>query len=667
MPDWSYRPVFRPWLFQLDPRRARDLALDACEHLANRPFGKTFIHLIGYMTPPETVTCNFLGMELRSPVGLGAGLDVNGRAMTAFSRFGFGFMELGPLTREPITIDEQVGRDEQREALLYPIQRSNDGVAALVAKLQRPDAYRVPIGVRLSYQADVSVEQATQERCEMVQVLHPYVSFFTLETSHELESGAWSAKAWESHLTAINAALDQGSPRRPLLIAIRPDTAPEPLVTMLTSALRHGVSGVVIDDGKIDGDHVIYSPDVHQRCLSLLRFVRQTWGDQLTIIAAGGIHAPDQALSLFNAGAALVQIHSGFVYTGPGLPKRINEAIAYYKPTLTLVLPPRVHTLGISAWKWAVTMGLGLFVAAVFVWLVAITRVVLPYDEQFVGLDYAHLANITPNLMPFLTHDRISLAGTILSSAILYAGIAAFALRRRQQWARQALLVSGSVGYLSFFLFLGFGYLDPLHLLLTLGLLPAFLFGLRGKAIHTNTALPPNLHNTLAWLLGLYGQLCFIMMGIGLFVGGIMIVQTGLATVFVPQDLAYMNTTSDALRAVSPHLLPLIAHDRVGFGGALISNGLVVLLFSLWGIRQGARWVWWTLLFAGLPGFIGGIGIHFVVGYTDFIHLLPPYIAAVFYVAGSVLSYAFLCSGVGNLPKMQHDLSAISQTATRSP
>ena len=49
-------------------------------------------------------------------------------------------------------------------------------------------------------------------------------------------------------------------------------------------------------------------------------------------------------------------------------------------------------------------------------------------------------------------------------------------------------------------------------------------------------------------------------------------------------------------------LVPLIAHDRAGLGGALAANGLGVLLAALWGYRPGARWLWWTLgVLVGLP------------------------------------------------------------------
>lgn len=85
-----------------------------------------------------------------------------------------------------------------------------------------------------------------------------------------------------------------------------------------------------------------------------------------------------------------------------------------------------------------------------------------------------------------------------------------------------------------------------------------------------------------------------------------------------------------------------IAHDRAGFGSALLSVGLLVLMLSLWGFRKGESWVWNTLAIGALPAFIAGIGTHFYIGYTIFIHLLPVYFLVILYFLGLVLSYPFL-------------------------
>ena len=48
---------------------------------------------------------------------------------------------------------------------------------------------------------------------------------------------------------------------------------------------------------------------------------------QVPIIGVGGILTPADALEKLRAGAALVQIYTGLVYTGPGLVRAINTEL----------------------------------------------------------------------------------------------------------------------------------------------------------------------------------------------------------------------------------------------------------------------------------------------------------------------------------------------------
>ena len=87
---------------------------------------------------------------------------------------------------------------------------------------------------------------------------------------------------------------------------------------------------------------------------------------------------------------------------------------------------------------------------------------------------------VNARLLAFMAHDRVTLAGTMISIGVLYAMLALHGVRRAMHWAWKAIAVSGAVGFASFFLAFGFGYFDPLHALVTVALLPFFLFGLRG-------------------------------------------------------------------------------------------------------------------------------------------------------------------------------------------
>jgi len=115
----------------------------------------------------------------------------------------------------------------------------------------------------------------------------------------------------------------------------------------------------------------------------------------------------------------------------------------------------------------------------------------------------------------------------------------------------------------------------------------------------------------------------------------------GMTTVFVPQDLKFMGLNAVQLREINSNLIPLIAHDRAGFGGGICSCGIVVL-FCVWCARP-SRSLWQVLCVAGAAGFAAAIGIHPIVGYNDLGHLAPAIIGAVIFIIGLALSYKPMC------------------------
>ena len=196
------------------------------------------------------------------------------------------------------------------------------------------------------------------------------------------------------------------------------------------------------------------------------------------------------------------------------------------------------------------------------------------------------------------------------------------------------MLASGVVGFPTLFYFFAYHYVEPIHVILALVLFPLFLVAIwRRPAKRLDT--PDGDEHPEERHAALVGQLLMALAGFGLVAGGITISWVGLTAVFVPSDLTYMSTSAAALAAANGRLLDFIAHDRAGFGGALISTGVLVALVSAWGWHRGESWVWWCLFGASMVGFGAAIGVHVWVGYVDFFHLLPVY-------AGSVVAAAAL-------------------------
>jgi hypothetical protein len=97
-----------------------------------------------------------------------------------------------------------------------------------------------------------------------------------------------------------------------------------------------------------------------------------------------------------------------------------------------------------------------------------------------------------------------------------------------------------------------------------------------------------------------------------------------------------MGVTPAEMRAVNAHLIPLIAHDRAGFGGALVCAGLAMFACVL--CARPSRALWQALALAGAAGFGTAIGIHPVIGYTSASHLGPAVFGCAVFAMGLALA-----------------------------
>jgi hypothetical protein len=429
-----------------------------------------------------------------------------------------------------------------------------------------------------------------------------------------------------------------------VLLALPADLALEQAGAFIQAALDAGVSGLQVDGtvGAEPAGRLVGRP-AREPALALVRRLRGRWRGELPIIAGGGVHEPADALELLAAGADLIQVDSGLAYTGPGLPKRVNDAVLYAAEKAVSQPPAPPLRPAEASWLWATLLGAGMFVGGILALIIAATRVVLPYDESFIGLARVELPSINPRLLPFMAHDRVSLAGAMVAIGVLYLGLALGGIRRGLHWARQAVLASAFTGFATFFLFLGFGYLDPFHAFVTAVLLQLLLLAIHSRLDIYRPNVPPDLRGERRWRWALWGQLLLVVHGFALLAAGLTISAIGATYVFVPQDLHFMRTTAEALRAAHPRLVPLVAHDRATLGGMLLANGWAFLLPALWGFRGRSAWLWWTLLGAGLPAYAAAIGVHFAVGYIDWGHLAPAFSGLALFLLGLGLARPYLC------------------------
>lgn len=597
MPDWSYQPLKQAILSKIEAKRSRQLIHTSMRTIAKIPGGKHVIEFLGHNETNPLLQKTMHGTHFKSPIGLSGTIDPLLSGMPAFQELGFGFLEIGPIVLKepeiqlpPVWLADQIAFSQSPEKV--PLKR------ALRQLIKTP--FHVPIFSRL----DDSLNSHDLHTC--IEQLTPFVDGFILHTQQ---------------IELLSKAV--GIPYFQIM------TADEALNTV---SISPKVDGVVIDPPYLKSENRIveFKNSLHtlQQAVSRIK----TKFPQLHIMTTGGITTPADALTLATAGADFMLLTEGYVKAGPGLPKRIHERLLYE----TLPKPPP------KQWHWSFLFGLSIFIGGILALFFALNTVILQYDEKFIGLSREQLNVVNPNIIAFMAHDRMSLAGTMISASLLYMALAYFGLRRGLHWAKITFHSAAISGFLGILLFIGYGYFDWLHGLFWLLLAPIYWLSWReGKALK---ATPMSRHETNDhnWMRALYGQLLFVILGFSLVIGGVVISIIGITKVFVTTDISFLCMDRAMLQTISEQLIPVIAHDRAGFGSALISTGILVLCLSLWGFRAGERWLWYTLLLGALPAFVAGIGTHFAIGYTSFIHLLPLYFLCVIYLLGLALSYSYL-------------------------
>ncbi len=337
------------------------------------------------------------------------------------------------------------------------------------------------------------------------------------------------------------------------------------------------------------------------------------------------------------------------VAAGPGWFARVAEAATPTAPA------PALRDVGRDprrwpAWWWALLVGLGMTGAGLGAAAITLGPVLLRYDRDYLGMTVRELHTANHHLVHFLQHDRITMAATMVAIGALYTGLAVGGLRRGWPWAREVYLLSGAIAFPTLFYFLATGFVEPLHTATTLVLFPMFVAAVR-RTPHTPgwrlapEGPEPERRRALA------GQLLLIVTGAGLFVGGVVISVVGLTGVFVPTDLSFLGVDTRTLESVNPRLVPFIAHDRAGFGGALMAAAVAITLLSAWGWRRGEAWVFWTLAAAATTGFLPAVAVHGAIHYTDVIHLAPVYFGIALTATGLLLARPYLCAKAPAGPK----------------
>jgi dihydroorotate dehydrogenase len=288
------------------------------------------------------------GVRFPNPVGLAAGMDKDGRALPAWAALGFGFVEVGTVTRHP-----QPGNPRPRlfrlrssEAIINRMGFNNAGAQTLAARLERLGPLSVPLGISLGKSKITPVEEAVEDYCASLRALYRHGDYFAVNISSPNTPGLRSLQDRTAltellgELNSTAAELSRGGAAKPILVKIAPDLTDSAIGELLEVCAEHDVSGLIAtnttlgrsglaeaDAGLADEAGGLSGRPLATRARDVVQFVSKETDGKLPIIGVGGIFSADDARRMVDAGASLVQVYTGFIYEGPGLVRRITKAL----------------------------------------------------------------------------------------------------------------------------------------------------------------------------------------------------------------------------------------------------------------------------------------------------------------------------------------------------
>ncbi len=328
-----YRRILRPLFFQFDAETIHHVAIGALERFG--PLMAWFAHARDPRLEREV-----FGLRFPNPVGLAAGLDKNAVALPAWDALGFGFVEVGTITarQQPGNPQPRIFRVPESRALVNRLGFNNEGCDRVADRLRRLRMKGlwpgIPVGINLGKSKVTPLEEAANDYLLSFERLEHFGDYFVLNVSSPNTPGLRTLQDRTQLEVIFRAIQSRNVDKKPVLVKIAPDLEWGPIEEILTLAQEEGLAGIVATNTTIDHSSIpeqrrtqggLSGAPLRARSTEVVRFI--TSRSKLPVIAVGGILSADDALEKFDAGAALIQLYTGFIYEGPALVRSICNAL----------------------------------------------------------------------------------------------------------------------------------------------------------------------------------------------------------------------------------------------------------------------------------------------------------------------------------------------------
>jgi len=313
--------LFKKMAFKFDPEFVHNFALSTFEQMPG------LANLWNFPNDFAKYGLEVNGNKWDFPVGLAAGFDENGKAISFFTKLNFGAVEIGTVTPK-----FQIGNEKPR-LWRYPSEESfrnsmgfnNLGAELVYQNVVGANRNGKSLGINIGKNKLTSREDAAGDYRILYDKFAGVVDYLVVNVSSPNTPGLRELLGKE-FLREIFSELEKGRKKTPrsLYLKISPDQDFKDLENTIEVAKEFGLSGIIATNTTImeqRGKGGISGKLLRDKSKMVRKFVmdRIKEVDHMQMIAVGGIFSFDDIWEHWKMGGKLIQIYTSFVYQGPGI------------------------------------------------------------------------------------------------------------------------------------------------------------------------------------------------------------------------------------------------------------------------------------------------------------------------------------------------------------
>ena len=323
----------RPFIFNLDPETAHDLAIKSLKY-------NVLPKSLFTVEDEEILNTKLFGKIIDNPIGLAAGFDKSAEVYNEIFKIGFGFVEVGTVTPKKQYGNQKprVFRLEKDQALINRLGFNNDGSDAIKKRIEHnvPDGL---LGINIGPNKDT--DNMYNDFLSCAKTFFPIGDYITINISSPNTEGLRNfheKENLEKLLIKINEIRKESNFKKSFLLKISPDLDESSVNNIVDLSLKNNINGIIltntsdknrdklIDNQKNEKGGLSGQPIKDLSTKIIQKFYKKLNG-KIPIIGVGGVDSGDAAFEKIAAGASAIQLYTGMIYKGPMIVKEIKKGL----------------------------------------------------------------------------------------------------------------------------------------------------------------------------------------------------------------------------------------------------------------------------------------------------------------------------------------------------